>query len=168
MEPRSALPDWNALAGLGDDELPLLDTALLIARDEYPDLDARAITAQVETYAATLRPRVDGDVDLPSRLTAINRYLFEEIGFAANVDQYDDPRNSYLNEVVDRKLGIPISLAVVHEATGFAPRRQMARAQRGAVPAPRWFRASSCELKPARRRMTSSRPTLPPPARGPE
>ena len=113
MEPRSALPDWNALAGLGDDELPLLDTALLIARDEYPDLDARAITAQVETYAATLRPRVDGDVDLPSRLTAINRYLFEEIGFAANVDQYDDPRNSYLNEVVDRKLGIPISLAVV-------------------------------------------------------
>ena len=113
MEPRSALPDWNALAGLGDDELPLLDTALLIARDEYPDLDARAITAQVETYAATLRPRVDGDVDLPSRLTAINRYLFEEIGFAANVDQYDDPRNSYLTEVVDRKLGIPISLAVV-------------------------------------------------------
>ena len=113
MEPRSALPDWNALAGLGDDELPLLDTALLIARDEYPDLDARAITAQVETYAAALRPRVDGDIDLPSRLTAINRYLFEEIGFAANVDQYDDPRNSYLNEVVDRKLGIPISLAVV-------------------------------------------------------
>ena len=113
MEPRSALPDWNALAGLGDDELPLLDTALLIARDEYPDLDARAITAQVETYAATLRPRVDGDVDLPSRLTAINRYLFEVIGFAAYVDQYDDPRNSYLNEVVDRKLGIPISLAVV-------------------------------------------------------
>ena len=113
MEPRSALPDWNALAGLGDDELPLLDTALLIARDEYPDLDARAITAQVETYAATLRPRVDGDVDLPSRLTAINRYLFEEVGFTANVDQYDDPRNSYLNEVVDRKLGIPISLAVV-------------------------------------------------------
>ena len=113
MRSRDALPDWNRLAGLGDDELPLLDTALLIARDEYPDLDARAITAQVETYAATLRPRVDGDVDLPSRLTAINRYLFEEIGFAANVDQYDDPRNSYLNEVVDRKLGIPISLAVV-------------------------------------------------------
>ena len=113
MRTLDALPDWNGLAGLGDDELPLLDTALLIARDEYPDLDARAITAQVETYAATLRPRVDGDVDLPSRLTAINRYLFEEVGFTANVDQYDDPRNSYLNEVVDRKLGIPISLAVV-------------------------------------------------------
>ena len=113
MEPRSALPDWNALAGLGDDELPLLDTALLIARDEYPDLDAAGITAQVDTYAEALRPRLAGDIDLPARLTAINRYLFEEVGFAGNVDQYDDPRNSYLNQVVDRKLGIPISLAVV-------------------------------------------------------
>ena len=113
MRTPDALPDWNGLAGLGDDELPLLDTALLIARDEYPDLDAAGITAQVETYADALRPRLQGDVDLPARLTAINRYLFEEVGFAGNVDQYDDPRNSYLNQVVDRKLGIPISLAVV-------------------------------------------------------
>ena len=113
MKNADALPDWNTLARLGDDELPLLDTALLIARDESPDLDAGAITAQVDTYAEALRPVVAGDVDLPSRLTAINRYLFDEIGFTANVDQYDDPRNSYLNQVVDRKLGIPISLAVV-------------------------------------------------------
>ena len=113
MKNADALPDWNTLARLGDDELPLLDTALLIARDEYPDLDAGAITAQVDTYAEALRPVVASDVDLPSRLTAINRYLFDEIGFTANVDQYDDPRNSYLNQVVDRKLGIPISLAVV-------------------------------------------------------
>ncbi|WP_460457525.1 SirB1 family protein [Arenimonas alkanexedens] len=108
-----ALPDWNALATLGDDELPLLDTALLIARDEYPDLDAGGYAAQVDTYAAALRPQLEQDIDLPARLTAINRYLFEEIGFAGNNAQYDDPRNSYLNEVVDRKLGIPISLAVI-------------------------------------------------------
>jgi regulator of sirC expression with transglutaminase-like and TPR domain len=107
------LPDWNTLATLGDDELPLLDTALLIARDEYPDLDAAGYTAQVETYAAALRPQLDRDLDLPARLTAINKYLFEEVGFAGNNVQYDDPRNSYLNEVVDRKLGIPISLAVI-------------------------------------------------------
>jgi regulator of sirC expression with transglutaminase-like and TPR domain len=113
MTDRDALPDWNALARLGDDELPLLDTALLIARDEYPDLDARAITAQVERYADALRPQLDRDIDLPARLTAINRYLFDEVGFAGNVHQYDDPRNSYLNQVVDRKLGIPISLAVI-------------------------------------------------------
>lgn len=107
------LPDWNTLATLGDDELPLLDTALLIARDEYPDLDAAGYAAQVETYADALRPQLDRDIDLPARLTAINRYLFEEIGFAGNNVQYDDPRNSYLNQVVDRKLGIPISLAVI-------------------------------------------------------
>lgn len=107
------LPDWSALATLGDDELPLLDTALLIARDEYPDLDAAGYAAQVDTYAAALRPQLDRDIDLPARLTAINRYLFEEVGFAGNNVQYDDPRNSYMNEVVDRKLGIPISLAMI-------------------------------------------------------
>lgn len=113
MHTQSPLPDWNTLATLGDDELPLLDTALLIARDEYPDLDPRGTTEQVDTYVDALRPQLEGDIDLPSRLTAINRYLFDEIGFAGNNSQYDDPRNSYLNEVVDRKLGIPISLAVI-------------------------------------------------------
>jgi len=107
------LPDWNTLAELGDDELPLLGTALLIARDEYPDLDASLYAAQVDRYADALRPEVAGGEDLAARLTAINRYLFEELGFAGNDDQYDDPRNSYVNEVVDRKLGIPISLAVI-------------------------------------------------------
>ena len=113
MSPSHPLPDWNSLATLGDDELPLLDTALLIARDEYPDLDAADYAAQVDTYADALRPALDRDLDLPARLTAINRYLFEEVGFAGNNVQYDDPRNSYLNDVVDRKLGIPISLAVI-------------------------------------------------------
>lgn len=113
MSTPRALPDWNTLATLDDDELPLLDTALLIARDEYPDLDPAGYSAQVDTYAEALRPQLEGDVDLPARLTAINRYLFEEVGFAGNNQQYDDPRNSYLNQVVDRKLGIPISLAVI-------------------------------------------------------
>jgi regulator of sirC expression with transglutaminase-like and TPR domain len=113
MTTPSPLPDWNTLATLGDDELPLLDTALLIARDEYPDLDAARYTQQVQTYAEALRPQLEGDIELPARLTAINRYLFEELGFAGNNAQYDDPRNSYLNQVVDRKLGIPISLAVI-------------------------------------------------------
>ncbi len=113
MTTPAPLPDWNTLARLGDDELPLLGTALLIARDEYPDLDAASYWAQVDTYATALRPQLDRDIDLPARLTAINKYLFEEVGFAGNDVQYDDPRNSYLNQVVDRKLGIPISLAVI-------------------------------------------------------
>ena len=107
------LPDWNALATCGDDELPLLDTALLIARDEYPQLDAAGYKATLQSYADDLKPRLSAGGDLPATLTTINRYLFDELGFAGNNHQYDDPRNSYLNEVFDRKLGIPISLAVV-------------------------------------------------------
>ena len=113
MPSRHTLPDWNELAGYGDDELPLLDTALLIARDEYPKLDAGSYTAIIQSYADDLKPRLGDHADLPATLTTINRYLFEELGFAGNNHQYDDPRNSYLNEVFDRKLGIPISLAVV-------------------------------------------------------
>ena len=111
--PDPRLPDWNSLASLGDDELPLLDTALLIARDEYPELDPRESTEAVDGYVRALRPRLDTDLDLPSRLTAINNFLFDELGFAGNHAQYDDPRNSYVNQVIERKLGIPISLAVI-------------------------------------------------------
>lgn len=107
------LPDWNTLAAYGDDEVPLLDTALLIAKDEYPQLDAGFYVEQIHRFATDLQPYVTDELDLPSQLTAINRYLFEEQGFAGNHTHYDDPRNSYLNEVFDRKLGIPISLAVV-------------------------------------------------------
>jgi len=113
MHGRYVLPDWNSLAACGDDELPLLETALLIARDEYPHLDAGAYAETIQSYADALKPKLGGDIDLPATLTTINRYLFEELGFAGNNNQYDDPRNSYLNEVFDRKLGIPISLAVV-------------------------------------------------------
>jgi len=113
MHGHYVLPDWNSLAACGDDELPLLETALLIARDEYPHLDAGAYAETIQSYADALKPKLSSDIDLPSTLTTINRYLFEELGFAGNNSQYDDPRNSYLNEVFDRKLGIPISLAVV-------------------------------------------------------
>ncbi|MEO7252159.1 MAG: SirB1 family protein [Arenimonas sp.] len=113
MQTRYALPDWKALAAYGDDELPLLETALLIARDEYPQLDAASYAATIQGYADNLRPKLSEGADLPATLTTINRYLFDELGFAGNNHQYDDPRNSYLNEVFDRKLGIPISLAVV-------------------------------------------------------
>jgi len=113
MSKQHPLPDWNSLAPLADDDLRLFDTAMLIAQDEYPQLDACGYRAQLDDYVRALRPRVERDLDLPSRLTAINRYLYEEIGFAGNDRQYDDPRNSYLNDVFDRKLGIPISLAVV-------------------------------------------------------
>lgn len=107
------LPEWNALAALADEALPLLGTALLVARDEYPDLDPGAYEARVHEHVAALRPLVAAMTDDAARIACINRYLFGELGYSGNHDAYDDPRNSYLNDVLDRRLGIPLSLAIV-------------------------------------------------------
>ena len=109
----SELPTWEALARMDDDALPLLGTALLIARDEYPELQPAHYDAVVQGYADALRAEVQAQDAAPARMAVINRYLFDELGFGGNNDAYSDPRNSYLNDVFDRKLGIPISLAVV-------------------------------------------------------
>jgi regulator of sirC expression with transglutaminase-like and TPR domain len=107
------LPDWNSLAGQEDDTLPLLGTALLIARDEYPRLDADLYDTLLQSHAEELRGEIDAIEPLPLKMQAINRHLFEELGYAGNHDEYYDPRNSYLNEVFERRLGNPISLAMV-------------------------------------------------------
>jgi regulator of sirC expression with transglutaminase-like and TPR domain len=119
-----ALPDWSALADLDDEQVPLLASALLIAHDEYPDLDAAACDALIESHVASLRSEVGRLDSLPMQMLAINQRLFGELGYAGNHDAYYDPRNSYLNEVLARRLGNPISLAVV----------QMEVAQRLGVP----------------------------------
>ena len=113
MDAPIPLPDWNALAAIEDHALPLLGVALLIARDEYPDLDPRQYEAQVREHAAQVCGTIDGDAHRTQKMRAINRHLFEEVGYAGNHDEYYDPRNSYLNEVLDRRLGNPISLALV-------------------------------------------------------
>lgn len=107
------LPEWSALAPMPDAQLPLFETALLIARDEYPDLQAGEYIALVADYADRLSKSLRPNLDIPSKLTAINHFLYRELGFSGNEQEYADPRNSYLNQVFDRKLGIPISLAVV-------------------------------------------------------
>lgn len=113
MEAETKLPEWGSLAGLDDGDVPLLGTALLIARDEYPSLDPRHYEAMVSHHVDQLRPRLEEIEPSPMRMMAINQYLFDELGYAGNQDEYHDPRNSYLNEVFERRLGIPISLAVV-------------------------------------------------------
>jgi regulator of sirC expression with transglutaminase-like and TPR domain len=107
------LPDWNSLAGQDDDTLPLLGTALLIARDEYPGLDPARYDAMLQAHADELRAQVDAIEPLPLKMQAINHHLFDEVGYSGNHEEYYDPRNSYLNEVFERRLGNPISLAMV-------------------------------------------------------
>lgn len=113
MHQRFSLPDWTDLAGVDDRELPLLGTALLIARDEYPQLDADLYDTMLQSHVEHLRDQVDSVDQWPQKMAAINRHLFDEIGYAGDSEHYYDPRNSYLNEVFERRLGNPISLALV-------------------------------------------------------
>ncbi|MFT4198641.1 MAG: transglutaminase family protein, partial [Pseudoxanthomonas sp.] len=107
MGDRLPLPEWDSLAARPDESLPLLATALLIARDEYPDLDPDFYARRVQAHAEHLRAEIEAIQSWPLKMAAINRHLFEEVGYAGDHDQYYDPRNSYLNEVFERRLGNP-------------------------------------------------------------
>jgi regulator of sirC expression with transglutaminase-like and TPR domain len=92
--------------------------AFLIARLEYPRLDPGPYLDRLEAMgdAASRRIAADPGHDAPlvARVDALNKYLFTELGFSGNRDRYDDPRNSCLNEVLDRRTGIPITLSLVY------------------------------------------------------
>lgn len=109
---------WDWLASLEDDRIPLLEAALLIARDEYPGLDVAATLAEMDRITEGLRAVIDPDAEPLVRLRALNRHLFETLGFSGDFLDYYDPRNSYLNEVLARRLGIPITLALVYVELG--------------------------------------------------
>jgi regulator of sirC expression with transglutaminase-like and TPR domain len=113
MHERFPLPDWNDLSASEDRTVPLLGTALLIARDEYPKLDADLYDTMLQGHVEHLRTQVDSVDAWPQKMAAINRHLFDELGYAGDSEHYYDPRNSYINEVFERRLGNPISLALV-------------------------------------------------------
>jgi regulator of sirC expression with transglutaminase-like and TPR domain len=92
--------------------------AFLIARLEYPRLDPGPYLDRLEQMGDAAFQRVAGepghDAPLAARVDTVNRYLFNELGFFGNREQYEDPRNSCLNEVLDRRTGIPISLSLIY------------------------------------------------------
>ena len=98
-----------------DDELDLASAALLIAKEEYPALDVSEYRSRLDRLAERARPRMQGIDGNPfAVIDALNTCLFVEEGFRGNTDEYFDPRNSFLNEVLDRKRGIPITLCVIY------------------------------------------------------
>ena len=109
---------WKEIVAAPEDEIDLAEAALIVAAHEYPGLDVGAYLARLDGLAATLKRRLRGDIGPTERLMALNHYLFDEVGFAGNVDDFYDPRNSFLNEVLDRRLGIPITLSLVHVEVG--------------------------------------------------
>lgn len=91
----------------------LAHASLEIARIAYPDLDPAPTLEGLDTLADALRPRLDAAAAPGDAARILGRYLFEECGFRGNRADYYDPRNSFLNDVLERRTGIPISLSVL-------------------------------------------------------
>jgi len=106
----------GALAENPNHPVDLARVALLIARDAYSQMSPKAYLRRIDRLAEKLRPRLAGS--LTARTAELCTFLFEESGFAGNTENYYDPRNSYLNKVLDRQVGLPISLSLLAVAVG--------------------------------------------------
>lgn len=113
-----ALEQFEHIVTGTDENINLIDGALLIASSEYPELDIPAYRSRLDSMVRELRARARACRTASDRIDALNRYLFEDQGFTGNLSRFNDPRNSYLNEVLDRKLGIPISLSIIYMELG--------------------------------------------------
>ena len=91
----------------------LVDAALLVALEEYPELELDRERRRIEEIAEAGAARVQSLENPFARLDGLRVYLFEELGFRGNQEEYEDPRNCYLNEVLDRRVGIPLTLSVL-------------------------------------------------------
>ena len=110
--------DFRQAVGRAEIEINLGRAALAMAAADYPNLDIDAYLARISELAASAAVRLGGNADVYRSIAALNTVLFNEQGFCGNRQQYFDPRNSFLNEVLDRKTGIPISLSVLYMEVG--------------------------------------------------
>lgn len=113
-----AVEKFKDLMRRTDDDLNLAEAALLMATDEYPDIDVNRYLRLIDELAAELHARLSPNATFEDTVVALNEFLFDEKGFSGNTDDYYDPRNSFLNEVLDRKLGIPITLSILYMEIG--------------------------------------------------
>lgn len=97
-----------------DDQINLAQAALYLAQEEYPDLEVEEYLNALDTMAMEVSERLPS-APYPLRvIQTLNQYLYDDLQFRGNTEQYYDPRNSYLNDVIDRRLGIPITLSLVY------------------------------------------------------
>jgi len=90
----------------------------MLAQDIYPDLDIPEYLSKLDGIAVAIKRRIAGDAFSEQRVLALNYYLFNEMRFSGNLVDYYDPRNSYLNEVMERRTGIPITLSILYLEIG--------------------------------------------------
>jgi regulator of sirC expression with transglutaminase-like and TPR domain len=100
------------------EQFNLAEASLMLAQDVYPDVDIPGYVGQLDRIAETIKKRIAGDAFAEQKVRALNYYLFSEMRFSGNIDEYYDPRNSYLNEVIERRTGIPITLSILYLEVG--------------------------------------------------
>lgn len=105
---------FAALSALDEALFPLDRAALALALDEYPALDTDAYLRRLDEIAARVEVFRGEEADPLATIEALNTVLFVEEGLQGNTEDYYNPRNSFLNEVLDRRVGIPISLSVIY------------------------------------------------------
>jgi regulator of sirC expression with transglutaminase-like and TPR domain len=113
MDYPEAVREFARYVALPVEQIRLDVAALLLARTEYPALDLAAQLKRLDTLAA--RAECDPGLSPQVNIASLNQLLYDEEKFAGNDEDYDDPRNSYLNDVLDRKVGIPITLSLVYQ-----------------------------------------------------
>lgn len=96
-----------------DADFPLLEAAISLAQDDYPELDVQQVLGEVDQLLARLRRRIPADAGPLQKLRAVNQFFFRDLGFAGNVNHYYDPDNSFVSVILNTRRAIPISLAVV-------------------------------------------------------
>lgn len=117
---REPLPqDFETLVSKPDEALDIARIALALAADAYPDLDTGVYLARLDAMAEAIADAADTTLPLEQRLAMLDRQIFEVEGFRGNRNDYYDPRNSFLNEVLERRTGIPITLSVVYLEVGW-------------------------------------------------
>ena len=113
-----SLEPFAQLLGGDDSRIDLARACLMIAQDAYPGLDVDRYLGDIERMAIRLRARMPQANAAEEKVVALNQFLFDDLGYWGNTDDYYDPRNSYLNEVIDRKTGTPISLSILYMELG--------------------------------------------------
>jgi regulator of sirC expression with transglutaminase-like and TPR domain len=97
-----------------DAQIDLAKAALYIAQEQFPELDTQEYLNALETMAAEVQERLPQERYPLRVIQTLNQYLFQDLGFVGNHQNYYDPFNSYLNQVIERRTGIPITLSIVY------------------------------------------------------
>ena len=105
--------DFFASLVQSDVDFPLMEAAISLAQDEYPDVDVQTVLDEVDQLLKRVLNRVPSDAGALQRLRLLNQFFFDDLGFAGNPNDYYDPDNSFVHATLQKRRGIPVALAVL-------------------------------------------------------